>query len=333
MRTEPLFEEYRNNVLECIHYGTVCVVDKKGIKASVGDTDWLCYYRSSSKAIQALPVIKRRLDVKYGLTKEEAAIFSGSHWGDPEHVHILDSILEKTGLREEQMIMLPTYPSRMAERDRLLRSNLPPRKVYHNCAGKHLGMMLLARDLGEPVENYWMKNTVTQHVILETISKVTDVPQGDIKVGVDGCGVPVYAVPFHAIASSYLKLLTPSLIADDNLAEAVQRNISMLHAYPHMVAGKDIVCSILTADDDLIGKSGALGIYTMAIKSMGVGIVCKIMDGSHDEFAQCAIHVCKLLGYDSDTIKEVEKFYPLTIINDNREVVGDHRSVFSFQTI
>ena len=39
MRTEVLFEEYRADVLECIHQGG-CVVDKDGIAASVGDTDW-----------------------------------------------------------------------------------------------------------------------------------------------------------------------------------------------------------------------------------------------------------------------------------------------------
>jgi L-asparaginase II len=330
MQTKPLFEEYRNGLLECVHQGTVCVVDKNGIRASVGDTDWLCYYRSASKVIQALPVISRRLDEKYGLTQEEASIFSGSHAGDEEHVRVLESILEKTGLREDRMIMLPTYPLRASEKNRLLERNCPPRRIYHNCAGKHLGMMLLARDLGEPVEDYWKRDTAAQREILGTLSKMTDVPQDEIKVGVDGCGVPVYAVPFHAIALSFLKMLSPELITDDSLAEAVMRNVSMLHANPRMVAGKDVVCSLLTADEDLIGKSGALGVYAMAIKSMGVGIVSKVMDGSHDEFAQSVIHACALLGYDSAVVREVEKLYPAGIVNDNGEIVGERRAVFSF---
>lgn len=328
--TVPLFEEYRNGILEGIHYGAICAVDQNGIVASAGDTDWLCYYRSASKAIQALPVIERRLDEKYGLTAKEAAIFSGSHWGDAEHVQVQESILQKTGLREEDMIMLPTYPSRPSRRDELLRQGMPPRKLYHNCSGKHLGMMLLARELGEPVEGYWMRQSAAQQVILDTISKMTDIPARLIHVGVDGCGVPVYAVPFHAIATSYLRLIQPALITDVVLRGAAERNISLLHANPAMVAGKDIICSILTADPDMIGKSGAMGVYAMAIRSRGLGVVAKVMDGSHDEFAQCAIHICKQFGYDTPTIHAAQVQYPEVIVNDNREVVGERRAVFRF---
>ena len=56
------------------------------------------FFRSSSKPIQALPVIARGLDKKYGLTDEETAIFSGSHQGDTFHVAALKSIYEKAGL-------------------------------------------------------------------------------------------------------------------------------------------------------------------------------------------------------------------------------------------
>ena len=126
MKTEVLFEEYRGDVLECQHSGMVCVVDEKGIAASAGSTDWTSFYRSASKPIQALPILIRGLDRKYGLTAEETAIFSGSHWGDREHVRALESIMDKTGLTEEQMIMLPTYPNRQEEKMRLLRANQPP---------------------------------------------------------------------------------------------------------------------------------------------------------------------------------------------------------------
>ena len=65
-------------------------------------------------------------------------------------------------------------------------------------------MMLLARELGEEVTGYWKRESRTQQEILGIISMMTDVAQEDIKTGVDGCGVPVYAVPFHSIATSYL---------------------------------------------------------------------------------------------------------------------------------
>ena len=329
MDTQILFEEYRAGVLECVHHGMVCVVNKDGIVASVGDTDWTCFYRSSSKPIQSLPVLLHGLDKKYGLTDEEIAVFSASHWGDQEHVRILESIMKKTGLKEDQMIMLPTYPNRPAERERILRNNLPPRKIYHNCSGKHLGMMLLARELGEPVENYWVRSSRTQQEILKVIELMTDVKEKDVKIGVDGCGVPVYAVPFHALAKSYLRLVCPELITDTSVREAVKRNVKIIHEYPNMIAGKDVLCSILAASDDLLGKSGAMGVYTLGIRSLGVGIAGKIMDGSQDEFASMVLQIFKELGYQNFEVEEnIRRVYTNTNVNDNKEEVGYRKAVF-----
>lgn len=331
MKAETLFHEYREDVLENIHQGMVCVVDKNGVVASVGDTDWMCYYRSCSKLIQSLPVIERQIDKKYGLTEEETAIFSGSHAADADHIRVLESILEKTGLKEDQMIMLPTYPGRPEDQKKMIQEGKPPRKIYHNCSGKHLGLMLLARELGEPVEDYWIRNSKTQHEILRVISQMTDVPAEEIKIGVDGCGVPVYAVPFHAIATSYLRLVHPELISDEVLRNAVIRNIAMLHKYPNMVEGYGKVSTVLTADEDLIAKSGAMGVYTIGIKSMGLGIVFKILDGSQAPFQDGVFHILQELGYDAQKIEKMKEacHFSNVIINDNNEKVGYREPVFS----
>ena len=241
MRTEVLFEEYREDVLECLHYGNACVVDRTGVVAAVGETEWTCYYRSASKPIQALPTLVRGLHKKYGLTEEETAIFSGSHWGDEAHVRVCESIMAKTGLREEDMVMLPTYPNRPARREALLRANRPPRKIYHNCSGKHLCLMLLARELGEPVGDYWKRDSRTQRIVREMIAFMSDTAHEDIRVGVDGCGVPVFAVPFSRIATAYLKLSCPELIGDATIRGAVVDNMRRLHAHPDMIAGEGVV--------------------------------------------------------------------------------------------
>ena len=333
MRAETLFHEYREEVLENIHQGMVCVVDENGIVASVGDTDWTCYYRSCSKLIQSLPVIERQLDKKYGLTEEETAIFSGSHKADADHIRVLESIMEKTGLKEEQMIMLPTYPMRPAAQQKFIKAGMPPRKIYHNCSGKHLGLMLLARELGEPVEKYWVRESKTQHEILRVISQMTDVPAEEIKIGVDGCGVPVYAVPFHAIATSYLRLVRPELIKDEVLREAVIRNMKMLHKYPNMIAGYGDICTVMTADEDLVAKSGAMGVFTIGIKSLGLGIVFKILDGSQAPFDDATLHILKEVGYDQTKIDKIAEgcHFSNVIVNDNKEKAGYREAVFSLK--
>ncbi len=327
MRTEALFEEYRGDVLECVHYGTYALVDENEMILSKGDADWRCFYRSASKPIQALPILTRGLNQKYGLTDEESAIISGSHWGDEEHVRVCQSILEKTGLREEQMVMLPTYPVRPSRRDELLWKNLPPRKLYHNCAGKHLGLMMLARELNEPVESYWRRDSRTQRAVLDMIALVSQTPEAFIGVGVDGCGVPVFAVPFQNIARSFLNLVRPERIPNDAVARTAAENYGRLHLFPTMLAGKDLVCSIIAKNPDLLGKSGAQGVYALGIRSLGIGMAVKIIDGSHAEFEDAVIATLRHLGVHKDTVAELEEKYPQTITNDNKEHVGIRRSV------
>lgn len=328
MKAEILFEEYREGVLECLHYGAACVVNAQGVVASIGDPNWLCFYRSASKPIQALPVLMRGLHKKYGLTEEETAIFSGSHWGDADHIRVCESILKKADLREEDMCMLPTYPSRAANKEAMLRKNMPSRKIYHNCAGKHLALMLLARDLGESISDYWKRESKTQAVIQEMIAYMSDTPMDEISIGVDGCGVPVFAVPFQRIARSYLKLSCPDLIPDADVRRTVEENMQRLHAYPNMIAGQNIVDSIITSNPDLVAKSGAMGVYAIGCKSKQLGLVFKTADGSHDEFAASAIEAFKQLNIAPETISEIEKYYPDTIVNDNQFIVGKRKAVF-----
>ena len=328
MKPEVLFEEYREGVLECLHYGTACVVDEHGVVASVGDPEWLSFYRSASKPIQALPVLVRGLHKKYGLTEEETAIFSGSHWGDEDHVRVCEAILEKTGLKEEDMCMLPTYPNRPARKEALLRANMPPRKIYHNCAGKHLALMLLARELGENVPDYWRRESRTQAVVKEMVAYMSGTPAEEISIGVDGCGVPVFAVPFWRIGQAYLKLACPELIDDPAVRQAVEENMVRLHAYPNMIAGKDVVDTLITAREGMIAKSGAMGVYAIGCREKRVGIVFKTADGSHDEFAASAIEALTQLGIDPDLVEEIKKFYPDTIVNDNKFIIGNRKAVF-----
>ena len=328
MKPELLFEEYREGVLECLHFGTACVVGEAGLVASVGQADWPCYYRSASKPLQVLPVLVRGLHKKYGLTEEETAIFSGSHWGDADHVRVCESILEKTGLREADMVMLPTYPNRPARREELLRQNLPPRKIYHNCAGKHLALMLLARELGESVPDYWRRDSRTQAEVRRMIAYMSATPEAEISVGVDGCGVPVFAVPFWRIAQAYLKLACPELIGDDAVRQAVVENMNRLHRHPNMIAGHDIVDTVVTANPDLIAKSGAMGVFAIGIRSKRLGVAFKVADGSHDEFAAEAIEALTQLGVAPETVAALKALYPDAIVNDNREIVGRRKAVF-----
>lgn len=328
---EALVEEYRAGVTECVHHGMICIVGENGIVSSLGSCNWTSFYRSASKPMQALPVLTLGLDRKYGLTEEETAIFSGSHWGDDEHIRVCESILRKTGLREEDMVMKSSYPSRIEQKESMIRANLPPRKIYHNCSGKHMALMLLARELGSDVRDYWRQESLAQNIVQQVISYISDTPFEQISVGVDGCGVPVFAVPFHAIARTYLKLACPEFIDDSNLRNAVVHNMKCLHQYPNMIAGEHVVDTIISNNPDMIAKSGAMGLYAIGVHSKKLGVAFKILDGSHDEFGLVAAEILTQLEVAPDTVSEIRQHYPDSLINDNQDIVGKRKSVFRIQ--
>lgn len=101
-----------------------------------------------------------------------------------------------------------------------------------------------------------------------------------------------------------------------------------LHAWPNMIAGENIVDTVLTAHDDLIGKSGAMGVYAVGCKSRRLGMVFKTADGSHDEFAASVVEAFRQLNIAPDAAEEIKKLYPDHIVNDNRFVVGNRKAVF-----
>lgn len=164
---EILVEEYRGGILENSHTGRICVVDEKGSAVKkVGDCLQKTFYRSSSKPLQLLPVLVRGLDKKYGLTGEETTIMAGSHSAEFRHVEVLESILAKTGIKEEDLIMKPVFPCDIEHRNYLIKNDMKPRKLYHNCAGKHISLMLLSRELGaelrQPLSFHPLRNPFLQ---------------------------------------------------------------------------------------------------------------------------------------------------------------------------
>lgn len=323
MDFQPILNQYRAGYLECTHYGIACVVDEEDNKHTIGNSDWYSFYRSASKPIQSLPTLMEGLHEKYSLTKEETAIFSGSHWGEKYHIGLLESICEKTGLREDDMIMLPTYPLNNDEKTKLLQRGMPPRKLYHNCSGKHLALMLLSRELGEDTKNYWKLESKAQSAILHVISQMTDIPIEKIHIGVDGCGVPVYGVPIHAIAKSFLRLACPELLKDRTLAAAIQYNRSCIQAAPIALDGEKGPCACMSRTGDIIAKAGALGVYAFGCESKRLGVVVKISDGSDAKAAFCAKSILEQLSYqDSAMLQDLRRICPSDIYNDNRILVG-----------
>lgn len=328
-----LINEYRGNLLECCHEGRLCIVDERGeVLAAGGDVDKVTYYRSATKPIQALPVVVRGLPQRYGFTEREMALMAGSHAGQAFHGEMILSMLQKAGFREEDMIMLPSYPADQEEYLRMIREGIPPRKALHNCSGKHVALMLLSRELGEDYHDYWKLSSRAQQEVLHYISAFSEYPADRVQTGVDGCGVPVFAVPMRNMALSFLKLACPDLIEEPGVRTAVQTLTGAVSKYPETIRGYGFLCTLLNEDPNIIAKDGARGVYAIGLRRERLGIAFKVGDGSEQNLGVVVAHILRELHYENrETIEKIEAMEPGILINDNGRDVGRICSEFSLE--
>ena len=329
----PLLEEYRGGILENVNFGFIAIVNRQGeLVAQAGNPEQIVFYRSASKPIQALPVLARGLAEEYGFSDPELAVMAASHRGEPFHIAAVEGALAKINCREEDLCMLPTYPAYPPSRLAAQQGGLP-RKLYHNCSGKHTAMLALARHLGVDIQGYWQIEHPVQQLILQVMASFTDIPPGEIGLGIDGCGVPVFAVPLAAMALGAMRLASPSVIADEAYSRAAARLGEIISRHPLYIAGTDFICSLLNMDSNLVAKGGAQGVYTIGMRREGLGIAFKIQDGSERAWPLVINEIFSQLGYHNKILEE--RMLGVTsreITNNNDSPVGERRTVFRLNT-
>ncbi len=333
-----LAKEYRGNVVENIHYGSIAVVSSMGdVVCGLGDLDRITFLRSASKPIQLLPTLLAGLHEKYGLTSEEIAICASSHWGSIHHGYVLESILEKTGLSAEDMIMNPAFPTsslplsnKLSMGDKLNPMDGPSR-MAHCCFGKHLSLMLLQRELTGDASGYHLPDSPVQKQIISFISTLSQTPTYKMGLGVDGCGVPVFAMPLKNIAYAYARLVDP-WSQPPEVQDAIHLVTAAMNAHPEKINDYYTPSYYVNKNPDLIMKDGVGGVMCLAIRSRKVGIAIKLLDGASDEYQGVIIaNLLDELNYDAPELKEkLRACYNTKRYNDCGDEIGHFDSDFTF---
>lgn len=328
--SEILIKEFRGNIVENVHRGSIAVVSSTGDTiAYLGDIEKQTFMRSASKPIQVLPTLLAGLHRRFNLTEENVAMFNSSHWGSNHHIFVLEEISRKTGIDPEDMIMKPCSSTSASALAKKLtdQSRLHPRdgisKLQHCCSGKHFSLMLLQRELTGKTSGYEQKDSPVQRQIINFISMLSQTPTFKIGLGIDGCGVPVFALPLRSIAMSYAKLMDPFSLSNE-LRETIDYNFSCIHKYPEKINDYGTPSYYINQSLDLIMKDGSRGVICMAIKSMKLGIAVKLEDGWTDEFQGLIIaNILEQLKYeDTDLIEKLKNCYTTKLYNDCGIEVG-----------
>ena len=323
--TESVVEVFRGAVAESWHRVHVAVVDAGGcLRASAGDPEVATFFRSSSKPIQALPLVEDGAAERFELTLAELALCCGSHAGAPAHTAAAESILARAGCDAEALACGPHAPFDNTARRALEDAGRAPGKLHNNCSGKHAGMLLLARARGWETDGYHLLEHPVQGRMLAEVARWARLPQEAVGVGTDGCGVATFALPLRHMALSYAAFAAAARAGDPGPARVVEA----MTAHPEMVAGEGRLCTELSrvAGGRIFAKIGAEGVYCVGVPGAELGIALKVEDGSQRAVAPAILAVLRELDLISeDDFGRLHTFVYPGIVNTRGETVGQLR--------
>ena len=317
---------YRGGRLESSHSGHIAVVNSDGkLLYFAGDPYRLTYARSSVKPIQAIPVVETGAADKFGLTDIDLAVICSSHNGELQHTDRVLSILNKAKIGVEALQCGTHIPLAMDVYEKLIREGKEPTPLYNNCSGKHAGMLLTAKHMGETLEDYYKPEHPVQQRILKVISVIAEYQIDKIGIGKDGCGAPVYVMPLERFAYSFARLADPKTLGNER-AMVIKKITTAMTDYPEMVGGTGRFCTdfMKVAKGRLFGKLGAESVYLIGDKKLGIGIAIKIEDGSYRALYPTALEILRQLNIlTREQLEQLMPHYMPKLKNARGEEVGE----------
>lgn len=324
-----LVEVTRGDLVESRHRVAACAVDARGSVVFASEAiDDPIYLRSSAKPFIAAAAIAAGVRERFGLEPHEIAVMAASHFGEPFHVEAVASILRKIGSDVRALQCGAHLPYDEASAQALIRRGETPSALYNNCSGKHAGILALCHAIGADPAGYLEPTHPAQQRILALCARLADDDAATWPLGVDGCGIPVYATSLRRAALAFARLATLEGI-DDEDARALAIVRDAMAAHPAYVAGTGQFDTRLmqVADGGLVAKGGAEGVHGVAAIAAGFGYVSKVLDGAGRGRGPTTVAVLRHLGaLDERQATELAVFGAPIVYNRAGREVGRVRA-------
>jgi L-asparaginase II len=325
-----LVEVMRGDVSESTHRVHVAVAHaEKGPLASAGNPAHFSFVRSAVKMFQVLPFVEGGGVQRFQLTGEELALCTASHGGEPFHVAAARSILAKARVTEAALACGPHPPMHEPTAAAMVASHQTPGRIHNNCSGKHAGMLAHCVQQQWVTSGYQRPTHPMQQRIVSTLARWMRIDPDDMSPGIDGCGLPTFAVALDAVAEGCARF--SAAVADGDQAPAMIFNAMVQH--PEYVAGTDRLDTDLmrAANRRLFAKVGAEGFYCVGIPSLRIGIALKVEDGARRAAEPAILAVLKTIDAIGDAeLAQLSKYATPEVVNTRSEVVGSIRAQVAF---
>jgi L-asparaginase II len=262
-----------------VHRVHAVAVRDGAVVQEAGDATLTCFMRSSSKPIQALPLVRARDD----LTHEDIAIACASHRATEQQLAAVQALLTKANATEDDLELG-------------LQDGRPPQKIANNCSGKHAGMLATCRTNGWDTSTYLLPSHPLQRAIAETIADLAG--EAVAGVGVDGCGAPLFAVSPLGLAVAFARIAA----ADPRTPEG--RVALAVRTYPEWLGGTGrAVTRLVRGVPGLVAKDGAEGVFAAALPD-GRAAALKIADGGDRPRTAVLAALLHRLGVEAPVLDE-----------------------------
>jgi L-asparaginase II len=279
----------RGSFVESEHRVHAVAVQEGKVVAAAGDAAVLASLRSSAKPFQALPLVRSRDD----LDEADIAIASASHRAEPEQIEAVRRLLAKA-------------PATEGDLEVGLQAGRPGEPIYHNCSGKHAGMLATCRARGWVTEGYRLAGHPLQDEILAEVSEAAGATP---ETAVDGCGVVCFALPLEQVALIFSRL---------EEREGGAQVVAAMRAQPQIVGGAGQPdTELMRTLPGWAAKGGAEGLFCAAGPD-GLGVAVKSQDGAFRAIRPALAAFFGSLGHELG-----DAFAHVPVRNSRGEDVGE----------
>ena len=277
----PIHVVLTRGTVESVHEVDAVISEAHEASEVWGDAARAVMPRSAIKPLQVIPLVRSGAAAAFDLTDSEIALAAASHSAESDHVAAVHAWLDRIGLDADSLECGRSRPFSDDETDRLIALGETFEAVHNCCSGKHVGFLTEALHLGIDPRGYIERDHDVQRLITSAIEEFTGVDLSETVAGIDGCGIPTFALPIDRLALGMARLVTPAEL-DADTAAAAQRVTIALAANPWWVSGTDRPEVKLTnaAAEPVILKTGAEGVFTGALPDRQIGIALKVRDGA-----------------------------------------------------
>lgn len=317
---------WRGGEVESVHRGSWCLMDGAGrVLDGVGPWDQSFFARSSTKALQAIPIFESGAASRFKLSDMEIALAVSSHNAEPCHVTTARGLLDRIGVGEDELGCGPQPPGDPEARAVLISNNVPPGRVHNNCSGKHAGFLALTKHLNAEVASYLDFESASQTLIRDAVADFTGLGPEELGRAIDGCSAPTFRMPLSALGTAFARFTSPEGLAAERRG-ACERIMTSVQRYPVLLAGRSRrldTALVEVTGGRLFPKIGAEAVYVVGVHGKDRALAVKIDDGGLRGLHAVVVELLRRFGFlDGAEARALEAYRQNTLRNWDGVEIG-----------